>query len=395
MAPPIRILHLHSGFDLGGKEARAVQLMNRMGARARHVVLSAMPDAMGARSAIAKAIDVDFPGDLRAPPLHGKPAPGRYLALARYMQNFDLVLSYNWGAMDGVMAHRVCSRLMPLPPIIHHEDGFNADEGRRTNGKRNLFRRLALPTVTRIIVPSVTLEQVVRRHWGARLPLARISNGIATPRYAKPPAADAIPGLTRAPGDVVIGTVAGLRAVKNLTALVQAFADLPSHVRLVIVGEGPERAAILNAAAECGIAERVLLPGFMAEPWRYVGAFDIMALSSHSEQQPIAIMEGMAAGLPVVAPDVGDLASMVAAENAPFIVARDAVARDGGDPSAGLSAALSVALRRLVDNAGLRRTIGTANRAHAAAHFDEGVMFARYDAAYTSAVGMAPGSLLG
>src|SRR3546814_17450136 len=82
--------------------------MNLMGDRAHHTILSAMPGALGARDAIDPAIIVDFPKD--APPLHGKPSLGRYRDLARYMAGFDLVLSYNWGAMDGVMAHRLFSR---------------------------------------------------------------------------------------------------------------------------------------------------------------------------------------------------------------------------------------------------------------------------------------------
>src|SRR3546814_3990375 len=54
---------------------------------------------------IDQDVAVSFPQD--APLLTGRPALRRYLALARYMHQFDLVLSYNWGAMDGVMAHRL------------------------------------------------------------------------------------------------------------------------------------------------------------------------------------------------------------------------------------------------------------------------------------------------
>src|SRR3546814_13621649 len=81
---PLRILHLHSSFSLGGKEARAVRLMNLMEDRAHHVILSAMPDALGARDAIAPGIRVDFPKD--APPLPGRPSLPRYRALAPYIQ---------------------------------------------------------------------------------------------------------------------------------------------------------------------------------------------------------------------------------------------------------------------------------------------------------------------
>jgi hypothetical protein len=137
-----RILHCHSTFSLGGKEARAVRLMNAFGDAAQHTILSAMPDQMGARDAIDPAVTVHFPTD--APSLQGKPGPGRYRGLADYMRGFDLVLSYNWGAMDVVGARRMFPA--GCPPLIHHEDGFNVDEADRLNWKRNLFRRMMLPT---------------------------------------------------------------------------------------------------------------------------------------------------------------------------------------------------------------------------------------------------------
>jgi len=105
-----RILHLHSTFSMGGKEARAVRLMNAFDGAAQHTVLSAVPGALGARSAIWPQIVADFPDEGEAPALAGRPGLARYWRLARYMAGFDLVLSYNWGAMDGVMAHRLYRR---------------------------------------------------------------------------------------------------------------------------------------------------------------------------------------------------------------------------------------------------------------------------------------------
>ena len=57
---------------------------------------------------------------------------GRYRKLATYMKKFHLVLSYNWGSMDGVMARTLLGQAMGLPPLIHHEDGFNHDEIERS-----------------------------------------------------------------------------------------------------------------------------------------------------------------------------------------------------------------------------------------------------------------------
>lgn len=378
----VHILHCHSAFDLGGKEARAVRLMNAFGPRARHTILSAVPEALGARRAIDAGVEADFPYDGRAPALYGKPAPARYLALGRYMQNFDLVLSYNWGSMDAVMAHRVCAPLMPLPPLIHHEDGFNEDETVKRNWKRNLFRRHGLPTARAVAVPSHVLAGIARSEWGVTKTLHRISNGIPTALYRQKPETRAIPGFERQPGDVIVGTIAGLRRVKNLTALVEALTHTPPNVRLVMVGEGPERGAITAAAATHGVSERVFLPGFLSAPHRYVGHFDMLALSSLSEQQPIAVMEGMAAGVPIVSPPVGDVPHMAAAENAPFIV-------DGGPT------ALGAAMTQLASDAKLRRAIGQANARRAAAVFDEVQMLAQYAALYGDALGVAPEALLG
>jgi hypothetical protein len=98
---PVRILHCHSTFSLGGKEARAVRLMNAWGDAAEHAVLSGMPDQLGAREAIDPGLKVDFPSD--APSLTGRPGLGRLFRLARYLRGFDLVLTYNWGAFDAVM----------------------------------------------------------------------------------------------------------------------------------------------------------------------------------------------------------------------------------------------------------------------------------------------------
>jgi glycosyltransferase involved in cell wall biosynthesis len=368
---PIRILHLHSSFSLGGKEARAVRLMNLMGDRAHHTILSAMPDALGARDAIAPGIVVDFPKD--APPLYGKPSLPRYRLLAEYMTRFELVLSYNWGSMDGVMARRVhVSRLWhSMPPLIHHEDGFNEDESVRRNWKRNLFRRFALRTAQSVVVPSTVLQRIAADEWGARDRVELIRNGIDTAGYAGGPAVP-IPGFSRRDGEVVIGTVAGLRKVKDLPRLVRAVGALPQNVRLVIVGEGPERDAIRAEAAACGLADRLVMPGFMAEPARWIGHFDLLALSSRSEQMPIAVVEAMAAGLPVVSPAVGDVVAMVSDANRPYVAADEAAFR--------------AALAQMSESAALRADVGAANRRVAAERFDESIMVGAYEKLYARAL---------
>lgn len=376
MPQPVRILHLHSSFSLGGKEARAVRLMNAFGDAARHTIVSGVPGELGARSAIDSRIRYDIAQD--PPSLTGRPSVARYEALARYMRRFDLVLTYNWGAIDGVMARRVFAR--GAPPIVHHEDGFNADEAGGLKIERNVYRRMALGAAHALVVPSEVLEEVALRTW--KQPPARvhrIANGIPTALYAKKPDPRAIPGFVPNAKEATIGVLAGLRVVKDLPLLVRACGGLAGRFRLVIVGEGPERETILAAARAMGIADRLVMPGFLDRPHRFVGAFDIMALSSRSEQLPISLVEGMAAGLPIVSTAVGDVPRMVSEANAPFIVASDEVQ-------------LRDALRTLIANPDLRADVGAANRAKARADYDEATMIARYRTLYEDALGR-PGAL--
>jgi len=363
----VKILHCHSTFSLGGKEARAVRLMNAFGDSAEHTILSAMPEMTAAKEAIDRRVRVAFPAD--APKLTGRPGPLRLWRLARYLGGFDLVLTYNWGGFDAVMARR----LFGGPPLVHHEDGFNEDEAERLNPKRNLYRRIGLKGAWRLVVPSVRLEKIARERWGVTA--LRIANGIPAARFATPPA-EPIKGLERMPGEVVIGTVAGLRAVKNLPRLVRAFAGMTNRkARLVIVGEGPESERIAAEARARGVAARLIMPGFLADPERWIGHFDIFALSSDSEQFPISLIEAMAAGLPAVATAVGDVPAIVAEDNKPLIV-------ETGD-----EAAFAAALDSLADQPHLRKAIGAANREKAAALYDEREMIAAYARLYGEAIG--------
>ena len=377
MPEPVAVLHLHSTFSLGGKEARAVRLMNAWGPRARHTVVSAMPGELGARERIDKGVAYEIAQD--APALTGRPSVARYEALARYMRRFDLVLTYNWGAIDGVMARRTFANGMP--PLIHHEDGFNADEAGGLKRERNIYRRLALPAAHALVVPSETLEAIALGTWKQpRARVHRIVNGIATGLYAKKPDPKAIPGFVPNPKEVVIGTLAGLRAVKDLPLLVRAAGGVAKRVRLVIVGEGPERDTIRQAAAAMGLSDKLVMPGHLERPYRFIGLFDLLALSSRSEQFPIAVVEAMAAGLPIAATPVGDIARMVAPENLPFVTGphHEVPLRD--------------AIETLAMDADLRRRVGAANQAKARAEYDEAVMIARYAALYEAALGR-PGSL--
>ncbi|MDK2767653.1 MAG: glycosyltransferase family 4 protein [Sphingomonas sp.] len=373
----LNILHLHSSFDLGGKEARAVRLMNAFGDRAKHVIVSGVDGAYGARDAIAKGVRYEIAQN--PPPLTGKPSVARYEAIAKFMARFDLVLTYNWGAIDGVMARRVFSKNMP--PVIHHEDGFNSDEAFRLNRVRNMYRRIALTAAHGLVVPSHKLESIAYQVW--KQPMARIhriSNGIDVAAYGRKPDPKAIPGFKRLPGHVVVGTLAGLRPVKDIPMLVRAVGGMKTKAQLVIVGEGPDREAIEDTIANMGMEKQVLLAGFLPDPHKYMGLFDIFALSSKSEQQPIAVMEAMAAGLPIASTPVGDVAKMVHSDNVVTI------SKDWNPVH------LRDRIELLAAHPDVRRAAGKANQVRARELFDETAMIAAYARLYADAAGR-PGAL--
>jgi glycosyltransferase involved in cell wall biosynthesis len=261
----------------------------------------------------------------------------------------------------------MASQLSPVSRHIHLEAGFGQGEADSQIPRRVLFRRWALARCALVVVPSRRLENLARHVW--RLPAARVAyvpNGVDTARFSVP-VRDRIPGLSRRPDELVIGTVAPLRPEKNVGRLLRVFAMLERSlaVRLVVAGDGIERGSLERLAAELGIADRVIFTGHIT-PESVLGAFDIFALSSDTEQMPNALLEAMAASRAIAAVDVGDVKSIVCDDNREFIVARD----DG--------AAFAAAITRLLCNPAKRNALGSKNRLRVVAEFSQERMFSAY-----------------
>ncbi len=331
---------------MGGAQVRFAALANHLAAAARHIVVS-LDGRLDAREKLDPSLDVTFP-----PVKRGPRAAWTMLRQSRA----DRLITSNWGSIDWAIVNQI-TRL----PHLHTEDGFGPEEQDRQL-KRRAWTRAAVLRHSDVALPSHTLHRIARQAW--HLPLGRlhyIPNGIDTARFAAAVPTDPARLAALGPGPV-IGTIAALRPEKNLARLITAFARyrLTAPARLVVVGDGADRLALESLAAKLGVADTVLFTGHSAEPERWMASFDIFALSSDTEQMPLSVLEAMAAGLPVVSTDVGDVRQMVSAENAGLVVTRDADA---------LAAAFGRAMQP---------GIGEANRARAHAEYDQAAMFARY-----------------
>jgi glycosyltransferase involved in cell wall biosynthesis len=123
-------------------------------------------------------------------------------------------------------------------------------------------------------------------------------------------------------------------------------------------------------AQDLGLAGRVVFTGVVSDPVDCYRAMDLFALSSDTEQMPIAILEAMGAGLPVVSTDVGDVREMVSAANRQFVTPLS-------DDSA-----YAQAITTLAQRADEREPLGRMNRSRCAAAYDLRVMVERYRQLY-------------
>ena len=312
---PRHLVHVFPTFCAAGAQVRTTTLMRAFGAQFRHTVVSC--------DGRVEAADLAEGVELRLRSFEPPPGPMGAVRFFRHLldeERPDLLLTYNWGSMDAVLA----ARSARLNRHVHHEDGFNADEADRLHSRRNWARRVSLRS-TDLVVPSENLLRIARKTW--RLSRSHlIPNGIDANRFRRDAAAGAAFREAHGiPADAfVLGAVGHLRPVKNFPRLVRAAADAPFPADrpgvVCVVGEGPERGAIEAAAAAAEGKVQVVLTGHLTELAAAYSAFDAMAITSDSEQQPVSLLEAMAAEVPVVATDVGDVSQTLPPEARVFVV---------------------------------------------------------------------------
>jgi glycosyltransferase involved in cell wall biosynthesis len=251
------------------------------------------------------------------------------------------------------------------------------EHGRLSDAPPSRKRRLVNPLLGRLPAAIYAVSEDLRRHMIAEGFAAQrvevLHNGIEP---GAPATADgrhrARAALGLAPGALVVGTVARLDPVKDLPTLVRAFAALHvahRHARLVVVGDGPERGRLDDLVGELGLRSSVVLAGHRQDVRALLPAFDIFANSSIHEGVSLTILEAMAAGIPVVATNVGGNPEVVLHDTGILVPGRS-------------EDALASALAMLAADADRRRAMGTAARARVESSFSAQRMVAAYAASY-------------
>jgi glycosyltransferase involved in cell wall biosynthesis len=356
------LMHVFPGFSVGGSQSRFVQLVKGAAEqRYRHTVLS-----LDGRTEMAGHLPNRCGVEVIAPVIPKGSGLGTWARCRRQIRQLqpDVLVTYNWGSMDWCIANL----LVPLARHIHIEDGFGPEEKWRQLRRRVWTRRIALSGRNSVVVvPSHTLERLAREDW--KIPEANlkyIPNGVDSVRFG------GRPQPPREGRPLVLGTVATLRAEKNLGRMIRLFNVLAAQpgvpaLELVIVGDGPERARLEEAARRSPFPDKIRFTGASSTPEVELQKFDIFALTSDTEQMPLSVLEAMACALPVISFAVGDVPQMVAPENQAFV--RIPLQDDAG---------FIKGLRQLTSSPSLRASLGEANRSWALKHFDQGLMLKRH-----------------
>lgn len=299
----MRALHIITGLGVGGAEQQLRLLLRHLPVQSEVVTLTNPgPVADGLAADGVRVIHLGMAGnrDLAALPR---------LARAIRRGRYDLVHTHLYRAC---LYGRIAARLAGVRAVVatEHSLGDSQMEGRPlTAGVRALYlagERLGGATVA--VSPTVA-GRLTR--WGVPAPrIAVVPNGIDLDRFRFDPElrrrTRARLGLSE--GAFVVGGIGRLAPGKRFDVLVHAVARLPADCRLLLVGGGAEEGALRRTAVEAGVADRVLFAG--ERPYAPDGspgpdlpalasAMDVLASPSPEEAFGLAVVEALAAGLPV------------------------------------------------------------------------------------------------
>lgn len=317
-----RLLFFASSLGAGGAERVLSILANAWAGRGKHVtvVTLATPDtdfyALDPRiERIGLAGMADSSGPLDAIRHNGRRLAGLRRAIAANRP--DVVLSL--GDQANVLALLAGAGLGGKIVVAEHNDPRRHEIGRAWN----LLRRITYPWAARVVMLTEGTRRWALTQW-PRWRAVAIPNPVELAAPANPP--------PTCFGPRTVVTLGRLVPQKGHDFLIQAFAAIAGRFpewSLVIFGEGAERPALERRLAEAGLTGRAHLPGTVGDVAGVLAQADLFVLSSRYEGFPVALLEAMAAGLPVVSFDCdsgpadiitpGEDGLLVPAENVPAL----------------------------------------------------------------------------
>ncbi len=252
----------------------------------------------------------------------------------------------------------------------------------------------------RVIAVSEGSGASARRRAGEKVPITVVPNGVDTKAFQPDPelGVQIREKYSIAPNVPVIGTVAVFRRQKQLrhwVCVAGLVHKARPDVRFLIVGEGPTREAVEAEIREAGLEDVVKLAGFQDEVLPFLSAMDVYLMTSIIEGLPIALLEAMASGLPVVSTAVGGIPEVVE-EDAGFLVPLDigpeqidAFMQGDETTTRGLGDADALAshIVTLCDDPDLRARMSAGSRAVIEARYSMGRMMRDLETIYTDVLG--------
>lgn len=208
----------------------------------------------------------------------------------------------------------------------------------------------------RIVTTGEALKKELVERNGFRADrIDSIPTGIDAARFRPGDRAAARAALGLPPAVPLVGIVATLRSWKGHRHLVEAMRGLPAQAELVIVGDGPQRAALEAQVERLGLRARVRFAGNQADVLPWLQALDVFVLPSYAnEGVPQALVQAMLVGLPCVTTHVGSIAELAIPERTAVVVPPQEVE------------ALHAAIQRILGDPALGSALGQAARAHCA-----------------------------
>ncbi len=231
----------------------------------------------------------------------------------------------------GAFANRIagfCMHVRPRVVFTAHGWVFTEDRARPVRWLMKNISAVAAYFHDRVITLS-SRDHELAKAFAPPNKLALIPNGIDPAFYDE--RARAREFLSRhlerdlTPNTLVIGTIAELTPNKGLKYLIHAAGLMARRVDrnrsiIVIIGEGKERASLEQMTRVRGLSDMVYFAGFIPEAARYLRGFDVFVAPSVKEGLPYAVMEAMAAGLPIVASDVGGIPDLIDSSDSGVII---------------------------------------------------------------------------